>query len=90
MVGRFIEDKLDGSVEYDDVRGNKFQSEQEKDQESNANKGKKGSKMMTNESGDFTNKHGSFINGRLYHLGIVNYLNGDKFKGNFKDGRPCG
>lgn len=27
---------------------------------------------------------------RLYSLGEVNYKNGDKFAGNFKDGRPCG
>lgn len=33
---------------------------------------------------------GAFINGRLTHLSEVNYHNGDKFKGNFKEGRPNG
>ena len=46
--------------------------------------------MLKTDASDFTNKHGSFINGKLFHLGIVNYFNGDKYKGNFKDGRPCG
>jgi len=33
---------------------------------------------------------GSFTNGKLYHLGVINFKNGDKFRGSFKDGRPCG
>ena len=33
---------------------------------------------------------GAFINGKLYHLGVINFKNGDKFRGMFKDGRPCG
>jgi len=30
------------------------------------------------------------MNGKLYNLGLVNYTNGDRYRGNFKDGRPCG
>jgi len=33
---------------------------------------------------------GSFLNGRLYWLSEVNYKNGDKFRGMFKDGRANG
>ena len=33
---------------------------------------------------------GSFLNGRLYWLSVVNYKNGDKYRGNFKDGRAGG
>jgi len=33
---------------------------------------------------------GAFLNGRLYWLSVVNYKNGDKYKGCFKDGRACG
>mmetsp|Transcript_17132 Transcript_17132/g.23086 ORF Transcript_17132/g.23086 Transcript_17132/m.23086 type:complete len:99 (+) Transcript_17132:2323-2619(+) len=33
---------------------------------------------------------GSFFNGRLYWLSEVNYKNGDKFRGMFKDGRANG
>ena len=33
---------------------------------------------------------GAFLNGRLYWLSLVNYKNGDKYKGAFKDGRACG
>lgn len=33
---------------------------------------------------------GAFLNGKLYYLGEVLFKNGDTYKGNFKDGRPCG
>ena len=26
----------------------------------------------------------------VFSLGVINYKNGDKFRGSFKDGRPCG
>ena len=33
---------------------------------------------------------GNFSNGRLYGETQVNYKNGDKFRGSFKDGRANG
>lgn len=33
---------------------------------------------------------GSFTNGKLYNRGTITFHNGDKYRGSFKDGRPCG
>ena len=33
---------------------------------------------------------GSFMNGKLYNRGTIKYYNQDQYRGNFKDGRPCG
>lgn len=33
---------------------------------------------------------GRFVNGRLYGLGKINFINGDSYEGMFKDGKRCG
>lgn len=33
---------------------------------------------------------GKFVNGRLYGLGKINFINGDLYEGMFKDGKRCG
>lgn len=46
--------------------------------------------QQVNEEPDETLKPGSFEKGRLKGLTEVNYKNGDKFRGSFKDGRANG
>lgn len=41
-------------------------------------------------SGDDKFENGHFTNGRLYHKGVATFKNGDRYKGQFKDGRPWG
>lgn len=90
----FIEDKADGYVEFEDSKGNMFQSENEeaKASKSSAPRIKKVSGVSDLSTNDGPNSFlpGSFTNGKLYNLGVINFKNGDKFRGSFKDGRPCG
>ncbi len=78
----FIEDAADGFVEYEDRIGNIFQSENDE------------AKAVKDKVKDKKSEHkyipGSFRDGKLINLGICNFKNGDKFRGNFKDGRFCG
>lgn len=36
---------------------------------------------------DYSSK---LIYNNCFSLGLINYKNGDKYRGQFKDGRPCG
>lgn len=82
LAGMFIEDAADGFVEYEDRMGNIFQSENE---EAKAAKDKSKEKRLEHKF-----IPGSFRDGKLINLGICNFKNGDKYRGNFKDGRFCG
>lgn len=89
----FIEDKADGYVEFEDSKGNMFQTENEEAKASKATQQrskKKDSQISERTEENNTYLPGSFTNGKLYNLGVINFKNSDKFRGSFKDGRPCG
>jgi hypothetical protein len=92
LSGMFIDDKADGYVEFEDSKGNMFQTENEEAKASSVNlvSKKSKSKLSLKERENATFVPGSFTNGKLYHRGVINFKNGDKFRGVFKDGRPCG
>jgi len=46
--------------------------------------------LYSKEDHDDEVQPGNFENGRLYQLSEVNYKNGDKFRGTYKDGRANG
>lgn len=67
----FIEDKADGYVEFEDAKGNMFQSENEEAKASKVTQPKKmasSGKEVAAASADGPNSFlpGSFTNGRLY------------------------
>ena len=74
----FIEDKADGQVEFEDKDGNIFQSEASSQQVIDDNKKRNSREQL--HSNDSV-QAGAFLNGRLYWLSVVNYKNGDKYKG---------
>ncbi len=60
MTGVFVQDKLEGYLEFEDKVGNFFQCEKEDKIE------KKPKKSVGNSQTIDLNKPGSFFNGRLY------------------------
>lgn len=100
--GKFGEDKDNDvvyEVTYDDKEGNTFQQVIIDKNTANNSKqkgkgvGKKGHTRSISSSFDTEMakiESGAFLGGRLNFLTEVNYHNGDKYRGNFKDGRPNG
>jgi hypothetical protein len=88
---KWIEDKADAEVEFEDKETNKFESVAINVEVETLIKGKNGKEAAKKAEAKTKGPHsGSFTNGKLYHQGKVTYKTGDKYEGEFKDGRPCG
>jgi hypothetical protein len=95
LSGMFIDDKADGYVEFEDSAGNIFQTENSEAKAMQQTMTIKRRKTVLIDPMQFDLDKmkfvpGSFTKCRLYHRGIINFKIGDKFRGVFKDGRPCG
>ena len=99
LSGMFIKDQADGSMEYEDKEGNVFQTETDAAAAGNSHalskakrptSGRRNLKQQAEDDPADNVQPGAFYNGRLYWLTVVNYKNGDKFHGSFKDGRANG
>lgn len=78
LVGVFADDKLEGKVDFEDAYGNLAMAEDPT------------KARVKSKKNDFHCTSAGFVNGKLYSQGKIEFKSGDKYKGAFKDGRPCG